>query len=450
MNALAPVARGGRLALKLDSKGKPAGFATGELTVAGRSHRLRAMEQRSLGRSRAVDLLLADVLEWPAKKLARHCAGAQLVVVYGREIDESGESDTGLATFDRWLGRLRGAWHRVRELDLDAFVVTADHGFLIPDPTTTDPQPYGPNQRAPQRRHVIEGHAGKPKGCVQLPLSVLGYSGVDGYHLVLRRDTQVFASNSSATSFAHGGNSPQERVIPVLTGSFRGPDRRPRMERYRIVEEGTGRRGGVHRVELRVEPVPEAQSVLEIARASHVDLILSAVDARQEVAIAVHEVEGGEERHGRLRLPVGRPVTVHFDLRAEHDDRVALELVDAEDDGRIDPLRLSPFFEVAGRSPAADEAAPEEPAPADELRGDLVRGDDLPAWARAFDDEAVARALVHLERHGSLTEDELGRLLGNPRKARRFALRFDRYLDRLPFSAEVRVVGGVKRYVRTP
>ena len=61
-----------------------------------------------------------------------------------------------------------------------------------------------------------EDHAGE----VRVAMADLGYEGADGY-LMFAESTAVYETGRRSLGFAHGGNSLQERVIPVLTLSHR-------------------------------------------------------------------------------------------------------------------------------------------------------------------------------------------------------------------------------------
>jgi chromosome segregation ATPase len=70
-------------------------------------------------------------------------------------------------------------------------------------------------------------------------------------------------------------------------------------------------------------------------------------------------------------------------------------------------------------------------------------------WQERFEDEMVRSVFVQLQKYGSVTEAELTQMLaGNPRKARQFALKFEEYLQLVPFSARVEIAASGKRYVR--
>jgi hypothetical protein len=55
---------------------------------------------------------------------------------------------------------------------------------------------------------------------------------------------------------------------------------------------------------------------------------------------------------------------------------------------------------------------------------------------------------LHLQQHGSLTEEELSQMLGNPRQARRFSRDFEQYVEKVPFSVRIETTSSGKRYVK--
>ena len=169
-----------------------------------------------------------------------------------REIDDAGEANVGLATFETWLQQIKSAWAHLKTIGVNAFVFTADHGFLLQDQTTQE-KPYG-SKRDPNRRHIVSAEARAEEGMVNVSLNALGYDGQEGY-LLLRRDTAVFATGKAGATFVHGGNSLQERVIPVLTVMHR---QRPQagLAQYVIEAEPLPDLLGFSRLRLRRQAVP--------------------------------------------------------------------------------------------------------------------------------------------------------------------------------------------------
>ena len=71
---------------------------------------------------------------------------------------------------------------------------------------------------------------------------------------------------------------------------------------------------------------------------------------------------------------------------------------------------------------------------------------EQPAWALAIPDELFRSALLHLERHGLLSEGDLMSVVGGPRRARVFSRELDTWRAGLPFLVEVSVIAGAKSY----
>lgn len=83
--------------------------------------------------------------------------------------------------------------------------------------------------------------------------------------------------------------------------------------------------------------------------------------------------------------------------------------------------------------------------PATPLTPPVVTGG---AWAEVVTDVDVRRVFVHLEKHGSVDDADLLNLLGSPRAAGRFSIRYETWLVHVPFRVRVEMVSGRKRYVK--
>ena len=79
-------------------------------------------------------------------------------------------------------------------------------------------------------------------------------------------------------------------------------------------------------------------------------------------------------------------------------------------------------------------------------RRDSAPVPELPSWALAITDELFRAALLHLDKHGLLTESDLTSMVGGPRRARTFARELDDWRAGLPFAIEIAAVGGGKAY----
>lgn len=431
MNVLAPVAQGGRLVIA----GTLEGFKTGEFTVRKPEDRARAMGVRSTGKA-ALLVSLSEVCEQTTAALTKQVKQNGLIVVHSKEIDDAGEANMGLPTFESSLRQIKAAWRHLQLAGVKNFVFTADHGFLIQDETTRK-QEYG-TKRTPKRRHILDDHPRQEPGMVPVSLSSLNYDGLGGY-LLFRDDTAVFDTGNAGATFVHGGNSLQERLIPVLVVT------RKRVEAggltdYVVEAEPLTGVLGLHRLRLRVVL---KRTTLDYATARAVDVAIRA-EGRPEVQVTVKEAAGGGKlRGGRLEVPIGETWTeVFFGLQGPQDDRVRIEVHHPDGVERVTTALVDAWFPVSGFAGSVAATAPGgakvpsvlPPSPAN--------------WADAFADEGIRKVFLHIEKHGLVDEAEVTTMLGSPREFRKFSRDFDVHLAKLPFRVKIDTADGGKRYVR--
>lgn len=437
MNALCPVARDGRLQVA-GSGGGFGGFRAGEFVVSRPDDRARAIGQRSLGKTKALLLDLAAVCAAsPDKDLQRQVAQRKVIVVQGREIDDAGESNVGLRTFDSVLNDLQTAWHLLHDAGVDVAVITSDHGFLLQD-STTRVERYG-NAREPRRRYVLDPNARTAPGLVSVPVSALGYDGLDG-HLVFRTDTAVFDNGHAGASFVHGGNSLQERVVPVLV--VEAPRSSRDTERTHAVRaECLPPLMGLARVRLHVERLPQATLALDAA--TTLDLTARVV-GRDDLHVDLRGVSDPARLHGgriTLTLPLGEDgVECLFAVMGAGEGRVRVEFFHPDNPRRVQGAVPEQWYAVVAgpqggaASVASGGASVSQPTTTDTR------------WSEAIADEGVRRVFLHLAAHGKMTEAEATQMLGSPRAFRRFTAELEGYA--VPFVVTVMQGADGKRLQR--
>lgn len=433
MNALAPVAQTERLSVA----GVFQGFKTGEFTVRKPDDRSKAMGLRSTGKA-ALRLSLTDVCEKPTAELIQKTKSHSLVVVHSKEIDDAGEANLGVATFESTLRQIKAAWHHLQLAGFKAFVFSADHGFLMQDETTLE-RPFG-KKSDPQRRHVLDEHPRAEEGMVNVALSALGYDGLTGY-LLFRTDTAIFATGNPGATFVHGGNSLQERLIPVLTVTKKKAETSSLAE-YAVEVEHLPGVMGLHRVRARVVFERGTTTSLGFAAARSIALELRAKD-RDQVRVLLKDVAGPVQaslKAGRLELPVGEAWTeVFFSLEGPVDERVRVEALHPDAVEKVTGASPDQWYAVSGRAAPAPTKKPKRASDRPPVSG---------GWADSIEDEGVRKVFLHVEKHGIINEMELVALLGTPRSARHFAGRYEQYTERLPFKIRVESGAGGKSYVR--
>ncbi len=436
MNVLAPVAVRGRLApaMTTDAAGI-AGFQAGEFRVSDPDTRRRAMHDR-VGGSTCPWLTLDEVVGRESTSLKRAVAQAKLVVVHSMEIDNAGEKGVGPAVFDHVMQKLRAAWRLLREAGVRRFVFTSDHGFLLLDDSTQGAVTHG-RRVDPKRRHVFSEVAADHTGEVRVGLAELGYEGVSG-QVMFPETTAVFDTGRRSMSFVHGGNSLQERVIPVLTVVHRAAAGGHTLQ-YRIAAEARDGVAGMHCLEATVEVV--AQGALDFGSTKDVELALRVPDGEgggDGVQVELCQARGQARVVGGVVVAaVGERFEVFFRLSGDTDARVRVELHHPSAAVDVEPCVVTERFAVTATRGAVAQAGVTVRVAAGAGGGWLS---ELPEGAR--------QVFEHLAAHGTVTEGEVAGILGSPRAMRRFAVHFEEHARKAPFGVRIDVVEGVKRYVR--
>lgn len=330
MNAIAPVVNDGKIRLP-DGKDFSKGIKAGEYTVKDPDSRARAICDRTFSTSRdrqsLASLSLQQVAQSTSEAFESQAQNAALIVIHSREIDDAGEANVGLVTFNTWIQQLKSAINNLQKMGIHSCILTADHGFMLLDHTVKEVE-----YATATRRYVRLDDYRREVDSVSVPLRSLNYEGQEGY-LLFRTDTAIFKGKSklSNASFAHGGNSLQERVIPVLT----------------------------------------------ITKRSTVKSPIKSRRAKAQIQDSIPEL---------IQDPI--------------------------------PVLIS-------ESSAINER-----------------------WQDNFDDPAIVKVFEHLEKHGAIVETELVQMLGSPRKARSFAVKFEEFTAKVPFTVQVENVASGKRYIK--
>jgi hypothetical protein len=444
MNVLAPVVSQGRLSPSLSSNdgGSIQGIRAGEFLVTNPDTRLRAMQACTPG-AKAQKISLEELINLKSETLRKKVDQARLLMVHNKEIDDAGEKGVGLDVFARVLRDLRSAWHRLRSAGVRNFVITSDHGFLLLEGLAAAVQSHG-TKATPSRRHVIRPHAVNHDGEVRVALTDLGYQGVEG-HLMMPMDTAVFATNQQDMRFVHGGNSLQERLIPVLIIEHRekpgGSTQRFRIE----AQQGQGLDDYLCLV-IKVKTID--QLALAFGSRNRIELALQCPDD-PELQVELAQARGqATVSEGLIKAPVGESFELFFRLRGSSQEKVRVEVFHPSATDQVTPCIPEARFLVSALSTAPQRPS-EVPAP-DPLPAPATTQDSgMQQWLEDLPEDGKIRQLfAHLATHGAITEPEVAAMLGSPRAARRFALQVDELASRAPFSVRVVVVGEVKRYVK--
>jgi PglZ domain len=216
MGSLMPEAPDGEV---VPVKASKLGLKIGETILSDRKGRLAWLQQHESDR-KVVTATLEDLLPQPKKALQTALRSAELIVVTSQEIDELPEGDNirlAHIAMDNVLLDLARLVNKLRDLGCERIVVTADHGYLFADEMDTDMKIEPPGgQTADLGRRAWIGRGGAAsESYLRAPLAALGMGGE--LEIAVPWGFGVFMSPGGARAYFHGGMSPQEMIVPVIS-----------------------------------------------------------------------------------------------------------------------------------------------------------------------------------------------------------------------------------------
>jgi hypothetical protein len=272
------------------------------------------------------DFRLDDIHRCTDNEIAERLVGASLVLVRSQEIDEQGETgklNVGLNAFEATVRDLSRAVARLSHHGVTQFVISADHGFLALTREVGDhmiiPKPGG---RGEVHRRAFIGKGGAAsEALLRLPLDRIGLPG--DLDVVVPRGLALIAAGG-ARGFFHGGLSPQEVVVPVVT-----------------VRVPTA--VGTTMITVEVQIARKITSQIFTAQVLLGHSLLSEPLTVRPVAVRVSDGEqvsaiatagGAEQGEGLVRLKPGEPVILGFRVTRSlaKNDRIELKVFDARTD----------------------------------------------------------------------------------------------------------------------
>ena len=299
----------------------------------------------------AVVLNLVEVIRTKESVLLEKLAGSGPVVITSIGIDEAGERDSDerlanvRADMQRELDTIEEAVRRLAALPLDhrleRFVITADHGFLhLPlgrEPAMRIPAPAGKTFKL-ERRCWLGHPSAVQEPCIEIQPSELGY-GSNGLSVVVPRSAGVFKAGGSLC-YHHGGTSPQEVLIPLL--SFRckpagaSPETEATASKGKRSKQPTWPGALPEKITNRILMLPIELPATLLTQGQSRQAVLAAYDSKSDELVATPiQAIGAELDTGtnRLTLTPGQTATIGLMLPAEvRVKKLYLELRDAATD----------------------------------------------------------------------------------------------------------------------
>ena len=163
---------------------------------------------------------LESVVPRPKKRLADEMREAELILLTSQEIDFLCEGDNvhlARQTMDNMLNELRRTVRQLAEVGVEHVVIAADHGYLFGEELGVEMKidPPGGEQVGLHRRIWIGRGGAADPAYLRARLADFGYD--TDLEIAAPWGFGCFKVRGGARAYFHGGLSPQELVIPVVT-----------------------------------------------------------------------------------------------------------------------------------------------------------------------------------------------------------------------------------------
>lgn len=429
MNALVPAVKETRLTPLYDKKRTILGFQGGERQVKTPEERRKTLEEHAGVETSWI--VLTDLLSFTDRKLKK-IIDKELLVVTALDIDKMGESgalDYGIDYFEKGLARLKTAVIKLKEKGYEQFIITADHGFILGDEALETGK--APKLENAERRYAF-GAERSSENLISVGLNQLNYSnsGTDNC-FVFERSTHLLV-NKSRTSFYHGGNTLQERLVPVISFSLT-KDLPDNSGVFELTIKKKPDVLGFHRISI--YPLSKVPGLFSLPQVE-VQLF-----SDTDVLVEIGDIVGAQRKGDILTLPLEQESEIYFKLCNGPRSKAHIYFKATQRRAVLKNSECIEYFEVENYNLNAEQEK------------STKKSKKVKVASTSFSEvipQEFHTALAHLEKHGSLTEKFLVNTLGNnssaARKGRRFANKIGEWLKDLPFDVYIEQTAEGKEY----
>lgn len=169
---------------------------------------------------KSISLGLDGVLDMPKRELQEKCQGKEVVYVYHDQIDARGGSRTANEVFSACEDALQKLEKGIRKLtdsiSSTYYLVTADHGFQYRRSQVEEHEKIdvrGLNALRADKRFRLTARAEQLPGTLFFLYPQVGPEACISFP----RNASVYKLQGGGTNFVHGGISPAELLVPLLT-----------------------------------------------------------------------------------------------------------------------------------------------------------------------------------------------------------------------------------------
>lgn len=335
MAALMPRAESG---LELEEKGGKLSVSVQGNPVSSRNARMEWIRKTS-GVPTAVFKLGEVVRLTPKRK--REIEDASLIVVTSQEIDRLGEDasdeEETRTYMDDVLEKIRRAVRSLSRAGIRRFFITADHGFQMPgleEPGLSMDSPGG--QTVELHPRVWIGKGGKAgDSFLRCRAGDLELGG--DLELAFPKGIGTFKLPGGAGRFCHGGLSPQEHILPLLSLEVKGP----------VAGTGSGLKVSISlakdRITNRIFMATLEAKADGLFPTDEKRVRVEIVSGKEECGAAVAASQGFDEASREMTVSLAKPTSVTLMLGSgDIPEKVSLQVVDPETQVVLDVMKDIP------------------------------------------------------------------------------------------------------------
>lgn len=409
MNALVPVVQNGELTPVI-SGDKIRGFKARTRQVLTPQDRRAVLEEISQKR---VEWLKLDELVTDYRGEEKNLQAAELLIVHSLEIDEAGESDflaKGFDFFQETVRRIRLSMEKLRRSQFTNFCIVSDHGFIQYEPKSDRMLADNSSPAGGSRRYFLaKSEDAQSSKFATVDMGALNYSNT-GKSLSFLRGPQIFRNSGSTGTFFHGGNSLQERVIPlIILQSAPLPTQNTQGYAIRVKDIVVGR--ARHQLKLYFDRTTDGTLF-----PADIRLMIEAQDA-ENARVQIISCRGGNLSGTEIILSTNATCLLEFEIQAHghtgQGDRLRIRIAPTAATSTITEFSTAETFPVVSLSEVNESVTP-------------TQNVNIPATASG-DVERILRLLAASGSH-TVTEQSLNQQFRDTRITQRAIRQFSIFL----------------------
>ncbi len=190
----------------------------GDTIIKDRQDRIRYLGDNA--GAKVLDVRLDELLPKPNRKTEKAIRDAELILITSQEIDLLGESGNPFLArqmMDGVLLQLQRAIRVLFQLGVKSIVLAADHGYIFSEGLSIDMKIDAPGgDTVDLHRRVWLGHGGAASPSY-LRAELSEFSIGSDLEIAVPGSFACFKAPGGGAAYFHGGLSPQELIVPVVT-----------------------------------------------------------------------------------------------------------------------------------------------------------------------------------------------------------------------------------------